>query len=39
MMRLYDGVYYILTVFMDVIIQDKEIDGCQNQAKVALNNF
>ena len=37
-MRLYDDINYILTIFMDRFIQDKEINGCENQAKVTLNN-
>ena len=35
-MRLYDDISNILTIFMDGFIQDEEIDGCQNQAKVPL---
>ena len=37
-MRLYDDINYILTIFRDGFIQDKEINGCENQAKVTLNN-
>ena len=36
-MRLYDDINYILTIFMDRFIQDKEINGCENQAKSFVN--
>ena len=36
MMHVYGDINNVLTIFMDSLIQNKEINGCQNQAKVVV---